>query len=148
MKPAPAFSLPDQTGAVRSLAEFAGKWLIVYFYPQDDTPGCTAEACSFRDVYGYLQDQGLQVVGISKDSVKSHAAFAKKYHLNFPLLSDESHEVIEAYGAWGLGVLGMGTKRMTFLIQPNGRIAKEYPKVTPDGHAVQIMRDFEAFKSV
>ncbi|MDB5178245.1 MAG: alkyl hydroperoxide reductase/Thiol specific antioxidant/Mal allergen [Patescibacteria group bacterium] len=139
MNKAPAFSLPDQNGATRSLAEFAGTWLIVYFYPKDDTPGCTTEACSFRDEYRYLQEKGLNVVGISKDSVASHAKFAAKYGLNFPLLSDESAGIIKAYGAWGLG-----TKRTTFLINPEGGIAKEYPKVTPKDHAVEILRDFEA----
>ncbi|MEO7617712.1 MAG: peroxiredoxin, partial [Candidatus Saccharibacteria bacterium] len=85
---APSFSLPDQTGAIRSLTDYAGKWLIVYFYPKDDTPGCTTEACSFRDEYDYLQEKGLSVVGISKDSVESHAKFAEKFTLNFPLLAD------------------------------------------------------------
>jgi len=143
MKPASDFSLPDQAGAVHSLADFAGRWLVVYFYPQDDTPGCTTEACSFRDTYGALQERGLSVVGISKDSVESHAKFAEKYHLNFPILADESTKVLKAYGAWGLG-----HGRMTFLINPAGLIAKEYPKVTPEGHAEAILRDFEALQSV
>ncbi len=144
MKDAPAFSLPDQAGVARSLADFAGQWLVVYFYPQDDTPGCTAEACSFRDEYADLQARGLRVVGISKDSVGSHAKFAQKYHLNFPILSDESHATIEAYGAWGV----LGTKRMTFLVAPDGTIAKEYPKVTPTGHVAQILQDFQALRRV
>ena len=148
MRPAPDFALPDQTGTVRKLADFAGKWLILYFYPQDDTPGCTTEACEFRDDYDTLQAKDLQVVGVSKDSVKSHVKFAEKYHLNFPILSDEPHAVIEAYGAWGdkklFGVGFEGTIRSTFLINPDGQIVKEYPKVTPKGHSAQLLADFEA----
>lgn len=151
MKPAPNFSLPDQAGQTHSLGDYAGKWLVVYFYPEDDTPGCTTEACSFRDEYGYLQEQGLSVVGISPDSVESHKKFAEKYHLNFPILSDPAHGVIEAYGAWApkklFGHEYVGVKRMTFLVNPGGQIAKEYPKVTPAGHAVQIKRDYEALRS-
>jgi peroxiredoxin Q/BCP len=146
MKKAPDFSLPDQSGTMRNLKDFAGKWLVVYFYPKDDTPGCTTEACSFRDEYGAMQDQGLQVVGISKDSVKSHAKFAEKYKLNFPILADETHEVIEAYGAWGMrkfmGREYMGTGRMTFLINPEGAIGREYADVTPKEHAAEILQDF------
>lgn len=150
MRSAPDFSLPDQTGAIRSLSDYAGQWLVVYFYPKDDTPGCTAEACSFRDEYAYLQELGLNVVGISKDSVKSHAKFAEKYHLNFPLLADPEHAVIEAYGAWQhktfMGREYDGIMRMTFLINPEGQIVKEYPKVTPSGHAVEIKQDFAALR--
>lgn len=148
---APNFSLPDQTGATRSLADYAGGWLVVYFYPADDTPGCTTEACSFRDEYDYLQEQGLSVVGISKDSVKSHAKFAAKYNLKFPLLADESVETIEAYGAWGpKSMFGRdydGIIRMTVLIDPQGEIVKTYPKVTPKGHAIAILNDFKALQS-
>lgn len=151
MHAAPPFSLPDQTGTVRTLAEFAGRWLVVYFYPKDDTPGCTKEACSFRDVYGELESAGVSVVGISKDSVKSHAKFAEKYHLNFPLLADESTEVMQAYGAWGekkfMGKTYTGTKRMTFLVDPAGQIDKEYPDVTPDGHGEQILADVAALQN-
>lgn len=151
MQPAPAFSLPDQTGAVRTLSEFTGRWLVLYFYPKDDTPGCTAEACSFRDGYAQLAEQGIQVAGVSRDSVKSHARFADKYHLTFPLLSDESGEVIKAYGAWGLkkfmGREFEGILRQTFLINPEGRIAKHYPKVTPKDHAAQILRDAGEFQA-
>lgn len=148
---APDFSLPDQAGTTRSLGDYAGGWLIVYFYPKDDTPGCTTEACSFRDEYDYLQEQGVSVVGISKDSVKSHAKFAEKYNLHFPLLADEDGAMIQAYGAWGqksmYGKLFDGIIRMTVLIDPDGDIAKTYPKVTPKGHAVQILEDFKALRS-
>jgi thioredoxin-dependent peroxiredoxin len=150
MRPAPPFSLADQTGTLHTLADYAGHWLVVYFYPKDDTPGCTKEACSFRDVYRELEAAGVSVVGISKDSVKSHAKFAEKYHLNFPLLADESADVIRAYGAWGskkmMGREYDGIMRMTFLISPDGAIAKEYPKVTPEGHGEQILADVAALK--
>ncbi len=151
MKPAPMFALPDQTDTVRSLSDYYGRWLVVYFYPKDDTPGCTAEACSFRDSYHELEARGIAVVGISKDTVRSHAKFAEKYHLSFPLLSDPTHETIAAYGAWGLkkfmGREFEGIKRMTFLIDPEGRIAEEYPNVTPKGHADQILGDVAALQA-
>jgi peroxiredoxin Q/BCP len=151
MTQAPSFTLPDQTGTPRSLRDYAGTWLVVYFYPKDDTPGCTDEACSFRDGFGQLAEKGVQVVGISKDSVKSHAKFAEKYHLNFPLLADVSHETIEAYGAWGpkkfMGREYDGIARMTFLINPAGEIVKEYPKVTPKGHAEEILTDVETLQA-
>ena len=151
MKPAPNFTLQDQSGKEVSLTDYTGKWLIVYFYPKDDTPGCTTEACSFRDEYSYLQEKGLSVVGISKDSVKSHAKFADKYKLNFPLLSDPEHEVIEAYGSWGpkkfMGREFLGTHRNTYLIDPKGQIVKEYEGVTPKEHVGQIMKDFSTLES-
>ena len=151
MKKAPAFSLPDQTGKDVSLSDYAGKWLIVYFYPKDDTPGCTTEACSFRDEYAYLQEKGLNVVGISKDSVKSHAKFAEKYKLNFPLLADPEHEIIEAYGSWGpkkfMGREFLGIHRNTYLVNPDGEIVKEYEGVTPKEHVGQIMKDFSTLES-
>lgn len=119
-----------------------GSWWLVYFYPQDDTPGCTTEACEFRDAYGELEREGLKLVGVSTDSVESHAKFAEKYHLNFPLLADEKAEMSAAYGAKGL----LGAKRMTFLVNPAGEIVKEYPKVTPKGHVMEILRDFRELK--
>jgi peroxiredoxin Q/BCP len=140
LKPAPDFTLPDQAGTNHSLTDYAGKWLVVYFYPQDDTPGCTTEACAFRDDYALMKEKGLQVLGVSHDTVASHAKFADTYHLNFPILADVAGEAIKAYGAKGL----IGTKRMTFLINPAGEIAKEYPKVTPKGHSEQILTDFQA----
>ncbi len=151
MKKAPEFSLPDQAGTIRNLSDYAGKWLVVYFYPKDDTPGCTTEACSFRDEYEYLQEQGLNIVGISKDSVKSHAKFADKYNLKFSLLSDESGEAVNAYGAWGkkkfMGREYDGILRKTFLINPSGEIAKEYPKVAPKEHLGEILKDFAELKT-
>jgi peroxiredoxin Q/BCP len=150
LKNAPDFTLPDQTGADRSLADYAGGWLVVYFYPKDDTPGCTVEACEFRDDFDRLKERGVSVVGISKDSVASHAKFAAKFNLNFPLLADESTTTIQAYGAWGpkkfMGREYDGISRMTFLINPAGQIAKEYPKVTPKGHAAEILRAVEELR--
>jgi len=141
----PQFSLPDQNNVVHGADEFRGKWLIVYFYPKDDTPGCTKEACSFRDAFNELQRRGVQVVGISKDSVASHQKFAEKYHLNFPLLSDTSKETIEAFGAWGqkkfMGREFEGILRTTFLVDPQGKIFRVYEKVNPIEHADQILKD-------
>ena len=145
MKQAPDFTLPDQDGQNHSLADYRGAWLILYFYPKDDTPGCTTEACEFRDARDVMVEHGAQVVGISKDSVQSHRKFADKHDLNFTLLSDPEHKTIEAYGAWGskkfMGKEFLGTKRMTFIISPDGFIVREYPDVTPKEHAAQIMID-------
>lgn len=145
MQKAPDFALPDQDGVIRRLADYRGSWLVLYFYPKDDTPGCTAEACEFRDAREVLTGYGAVVVGVSKDSVRSHKRFEEKHALTFTLLSDPKHEVIEAYGAWGpkkfMGREFLGTKRMTFLISPDGAIAREYPDVTPKEHVAQILRD-------
>lgn len=151
MKPAPSFKLQDQDNKTHSLADYKGKWVVIYFYPKDDTPGCTTEACSFRDEYQYIQEHDAVVLGVSKDSVASHKKFATKFNLNFPLLSDEALDVIKAYGAWGersmYGRKFMGIIRSTFIINPGGEIVKEYPKVTPKQHAVQIVKDLEALKA-
>lgn len=151
MKPAPNFSLLDQDGNTHSLYDYRGKWLVLYFYPKDDTPGCTTEACSFRDEYQYIQEQGAEVVGVSKDTPKSHKKFAEKYNLNFTLLSDETGEMIEAYGAWGernmFGKKFMGILRSTFIIDPDGNIVREYPNVSPKDHAVQIVKDLQALQN-
>ena len=131
---APAFSLQDQEGKIHSLSDYKGKWLILYFYPKDNTPGCTKEACSFRDSSREFSKMGVKIVGISKDGVSSHKKFAEKYHLNFPLLSDPEHKTIEAFGAWG---------RSTFLISPKGEIVKEYKNVNPIVHSSEILEDLE-----
>jgi thioredoxin-dependent peroxiredoxin len=146
MKQAPDFSLPDQNGKLISLRDYIGKWVVLYFYPKDDTPGCTTEACNFRDEREAIAEFGnAEVVGISKDSVRSHAKFAKKYSLNFTLLSDESTDTINAYGAWQLkkfmGREYMGIQRMTVIIDPVGNIAKTYPKVDPKKHVAEIIKD-------
>jgi peroxiredoxin Q/BCP len=152
MQPAPDFSLPDQDGVMHSLHDYAGKWLVLYFYPKDDTPGCTTEACSFRDVREVIAALGrAEVVGISKDTVRSHKKFANKYGLNFTLLSDPSLETIKAYGAWGLkrfmGREFEGTLRNTYLINPQGQIVKPYLGVSPKEHAAEIIQDLQALQA-
>jgi len=143
------FSLPDENGEYHTTADYKGKWLVLYFYPKDDTPGCTIEACGLRDKLRELQNYGVEVVGISKDSVPSHKKFIEKYHLNFHLLSDESKETITAYDAWGkkkfLGIEHEGTLRKTYLIDKNGEIRKIYDHVNPTLHAGQILKDIQAF---
>ena len=148
MKRAPEFSLCDQTGKVHKLSDYKGKWVLLYFYPKDDTPGCTKEACSFRDASVLYAQAGIFVLGVSKDSVDSHAQFATKYNLTFPLLSDPTHSTIEAYGAWGeksmFGKKYFGIKRNTVLIDPGGNIFKEYKGVNPAGHIKDIYKDLES----
>ena len=146
MKPAPNFKLQDQDGNWHSLEDYRGKYLVLYFYPKDDTPGCTKEACAFRDGRDDIKDLGnVEVVGVSKDSVASHKKFADKYHLNFTLLSDPDHKVIEAYGSWQpnkfMGRSFMGTHRDTFIISPEGKILKEYRGVSPNDHATEIITE-------
>ena len=148
MKKAADFSLLDQDGNTKSLSDYRGKWVVLYFYPKDDTPGCTTEACNFRDERDEIEKQsGAVVVGVSKDSVESHKKFALKHHLNFTLLSDPEHKVIEAYDSWKerkfMGKEFMGTMRNTFLIDPGGNIAKEYRGVDPRSHADQILDDLK-----
>lgn len=145
MKQAPDFSLPDQNGQIRTLAEFKGQWLLVYFYPRDDTPGCTKEACNFRDGFEQFAAKGLKIVGVSKDNVASHKKFATKFMLSFPLLADESKEMIKAYGTWTeRGFMGRpGILRNSYLINPEGIIVKEYIKVKPEIHAAEILQDLE-----
>lgn len=144
---APLFQLPDQMGKMHSLSEYKGKWVVLYFYPKDDTPGCTKEACNFRDSSVEFKKLGVIILGISKDSVTSHKKFAEKYHLNFPILSDESKEVIKAYNAWGMkkfmGKEFEGVKRTTTLIGPDGSVKKVYENVNPLIHANQILSDIK-----
>jgi peroxiredoxin Q/BCP len=146
MNKAPSFNLPDQDGNNHSLEDYHGRWLVVYFYPKDDTPGCTAEACSFRDSKSDLEKLAA-VVGISTDSVESHKKFSEKHHLNFTLLSDPDHQVIESYNSWGTkkfaGKEYVGTFRNTLLVNPDGDIAKEYIGVDPNEHAPQIITDLK-----
>ena len=146
--PAPQFDLEDQDGKRHTLKSLLAKGpLILYFYPADFTPGCTKEACSFRDRFTQLQKMGVVILGISKDNQKSHKKFAEKYHLNFPLLSDESRETIKAFGAWGekkfMGKTFEGVLRKTFLIGPDGLVKKIYKKVNPINHAGEIIRDIQ-----
>ncbi len=144
------FSLPDQNGNMHTLSDYKGKWVIVYFYPKDDTPGCTREACGFRDVSLVFKEKNAVILGISKDSVASHKKFAEKYHLNFPILSDTEKKIIRAYHAWGekkfLGKTFEGTIRISYLINPEGKIQKEYPHVNPLTHAEEILTDIKTLK--
>jgi len=139
MNQAQDFSLPDQHNKQHSLGDYKGKWVVLYFYPKDQTPGCTAEACSFRDINEALLGRDAVVIGVSKDSVKSHGDFIAAYKLPFTLLSDPEKKVIAMYGAWDQGA--GETIRKTFIINPDGVIVKEYPKVTPAEHATQILND-------
>ncbi|HUB93449.1 MAG TPA: peroxiredoxin [Verrucomicrobiae bacterium] len=148
MKSAPDFSLPDQDGTLKTLKDYTGRWLVLYFYPKDNTPGCTTEACNFRDERDAIAEFGnAEVVGISKDSVASHKKFIEDHHLNFTLLSDVNHETIEAYDSWKLkkfaGHEYLGTERNTFIISPEGNVAKEYHGVNPKKHAAQIIADLQ-----
>jgi thioredoxin-dependent peroxiredoxin len=142
--PAPEVALPDEHGTIHTLAAQHGRWTVVYFYPKDDTPGCTVEACAFRDDSEALRARGADVWGISPQGVASKRAFREKYELPFPLLIDADHSVAEAYGSWvekqNYGKTYMGTARTTFLIDPEGRVAHAWPTVRPDGHAADVLR--------
>lgn len=142
---APDFTLEDQYGKQHSLKDYNGKWLVLYFYPKDNTPGCTKEACTFRDGRDMLVSLGAEVIGISKDSVKSHARFADKHSLNFTLLSDESAKTIQAFGSWKLkkfmGREYMGINRDTYLINPSGEIVKKYEGVNPLKNFAEVYED-------
>lgn len=144
-----AFNLPDQTGEMHSLTKYAGQFVLLYFYPKDDTPGCTIEACSFRDNLSELKKLGVQVLGVSGDDVSSHTKFAKKFDLNFPLLVDTDHVVGEAYGVYGektmFGKLFMGYKRHSFLINKEGEIVKHYENVKPVEHVAEIIADVKKY---
>jgi len=141
--PAPPFSLPATDGKTITLRSFRGKPVVLYFYPKDDTSGCTTEACEFRDHWRAVQDAGAVVLGISPDGVPSHEKFRAKYRLPFPLLADTDHAVAGAYGAWGeksmYGRKYQGILRTTFLIGPDGRVAQVFQKVKPKGHAAQVL---------
>lgn len=142
---APSFKALDQAGKERTLTEFAGKKLVVYFYPKDNTPGCTAEACDLRDNYARFQAQGYEILGVSKDSAKSHNKFIDKFDLPFDLLVDEDLEVCKAFGVWGLkkfmGREFMGIIRTTFIIDENGLIEEIITKVKTKEHTAQILKD-------
>ena len=141
--PAPDFTLPASTGEEISLEGFRGRKVVLYFYPKDDTPGCTIEACGFRDANDDIRDAGAVVLGMSPDSLESHDKFISKFELNFPLLSDAEKETINAYDAWGekesFGKKSMGILRKTFLIDEGGKIAQIWPTVSVDGHADEVL---------
>lgn len=144
---APAFELADQNGRIHRLGEYAGRWLVLYFYPRDDTPGCTKEACRFRDDIGLLGDLDAAVVGVSVDDTESHAEFARKYALPFPLLSDPGGKTAAAYGSLlNLGVARFA-RRHTFIIAPDGRIAARFDKVDPARHAQEVARTLQTLRS-
>ncbi len=140
---APEIALPDESGTVHRLSRQGDRWTLVYFYPADDTPGCTTEACQFRDLDAEIRAQGGQVWGISPDDAASHRSFGDKFSLTFTLLSDEDHAVAEAYGAWALkknyGREYLGIVRSSFLVDPDGRIAHVWPRVKADGHAAEVL---------
>jgi thioredoxin-dependent peroxiredoxin len=140
---APDFALPDANGHMHRLADWQGKWLILYFYPKDDTPGCTREACHFRDDSAQFKALGASVVGVSVDSVSSHADFASKHQLPFPLLADSAGTVAAAYGALFNLFVFQAAKRMTFLIDPQGNVAQMYSSVDPDIHSQQLLADLK-----
>jgi peroxiredoxin Q/BCP len=140
---APEIALPDETGTIHRLADQRGRWTIVYFYPKDDTPGCTVEACEFRDANDTIVERGADVWGISPQGAASKRSFREKFQLPFVLLADEKHEVAEAYGSWvekqNYGKTYWGTARTTFLVDPDGRIVHAWPKVKPEGHAADVL---------
>jgi thioredoxin-dependent peroxiredoxin len=141
--PAPDFALPDERGVTHRLSDRRGSWTVVYFYPRDDTAGCTIEACGFRDLATEIRAQDAEIWGISPDGADSHAAFRSKFGLTFPLLSDQDHAVAAAYGAWGekvsYGRTTMGIVRSSFLVGPDGTIAAAWPRVRADGHATDVL---------
>ena len=144
---APDFTLPDAAGAPHSLADFRGQWVVLYFYPRDNTPGCTRQACAFAAAYDGLRQKGAVVVGVSKDSAASHKKFAEKHGLPFVLLSDPDHAVLELYDVWKekkqYGKVSMGTVRSTYIIDPEGVIRRAMPKVKPDTNAADVLAALE-----
>lgn len=148
---APAFTLTSDSGEKIKLSSFIGKPVVLYFYPKDDTPGCTKEACAFRDLSAELKKLGAVVLGVSPDDVASHAKFRDKYSLNFPLLADAEHALAEKYGAWReknmYGKKSMGVQRSTYLIGADGKIAKVWKKVSVDGHDQQVLEALQALST-
>ena len=142
---APDFSLPDETGTTRKLSEFRGRPVILYFYPKDDTPGCTTEACNFRDDYSHYTKAGVTILGVSPDSSKSHEKFKTKYGLPFPLLADAEHKICELYKVWGVkknyGREYNGVFRTTYLIDEQGKIVRVFENVKPAGHSAEILAE-------
>jgi peroxiredoxin Q/BCP len=140
---APDFTLLDETSTPHRLSDYRGRPLVLYFYPKDDTPGCTTEACSFRDGYSAYLQAGVTILGVSPDTPKKHAKFKEKYHLPFTLLADDGHKVCELYGVWGrkkfMGREYDGVFRTTFVIAPDGTIARVFENVKPDGHSAEVL---------
>ncbi len=146
-QPAPPFSLMDETGAVHDLAHYRGQWLVLYFYPKDDTTLCTREACGFRDDMEAFQARGARVLGVSRDNRDSHRRFRQKYRLPFPLLCDTRGEAAEAYGSLFRLAFVRLVKRRTFIIDPQGHVAKIYPKVSTPGHSAEVIADLQQLQS-
>jgi len=148
---APDFTLPDQDGVLHTLSAYAGSWVLIYFYPKDDTPGCTKEACQLRDTFPSFEKVNAKVFGVSADTVQSHKRFANKYNLPFTLLADPDKGMIETYGVWQekkfMGRTYMGIVRSSVLIDPKGDIAKIYPKVIPEKHAEEVLADIRSLES-
>ena len=146
--PAPNFSLPDETGTIHNLTDYRGRVVVLYFYPKDDTPGCTTEACNFRDDYSAYAKTDVVILGVSPDTSKSHARFKEKYALPFPLLADEDHAVCSLYGAWGpkkmMGREYEGVLRTTFLIDRSGTIARVFENVKPADHSAEVLAAIES----
>lgn len=146
---APDFSLKDSNGALHTLKDYAGKWVVLYFYPKDDTPGCTTQACSLRDARDTLAEMGAEIIGISKDDPSSHEKFKQKYSLNFTLLVDTEARTINDYGAWGPKMFGKeGILRKTFIINPEGQVVKVYGRATPLGHGEAVIEALKKLQSV
>ncbi len=141
--PAPDFSLPDETGVQRRLSDYRGQHVVLYFYPKDDTPGCTIEACNFRDDYSAYVEAGVTILGVSPDTSKSHAKFKQKFELPFPLLADVEHAICEQYGVWGkkkfMGREYLGVLRTTFIVTPDGKIKKIFENVKPAEHSEEVL---------
>ncbi|MBP8047723.1 MAG: thioredoxin-dependent thiol peroxidase [Anaerolineales bacterium] len=144
--PAPEFEMFDDTNTLRKLSDFRGRNVILYFYPKDDTPGCTKEACNFRDDYSAYEKAGIVILGVSPDDVASHVKFKKKFQLQFPLLADVEHKVCDSYGVWGpkkfMGKEYEGVLRTTFLIDGEGMIKKVYENVRPAEHSTELLKEF------
>lgn len=143
--PAPDFTLPDQHGREHALSDYRGQWVLLYFYPKDDTPGCTKEACGIRDHWEHFEDLDTVVLGVSPDSVASHREFAEKYDLPFTLLADAGRKVVNQYGVWGTATVDgeemETTHRVSFLVDPEGEIARVYGDVDPEAHATEVITD-------
>lgn len=144
--PAPEFSLQDESGTIRSLSDYRGSPVVLYFYPKDDTPGCTTEACNFRDDYSAYQQAGVTILGVSPDSPKAHTKFKAKYNLPFTLLADTDHKVCELYGVWGrkkrMGREYDGVFRTTFVIDPEGEVLRVFENVKPAEHSTEVLQVF------
>lgn len=151
-EPAPEVALPDDSGAQRRLTDERGKWVVLYFYPKDDTPGCTTEACEFRDANSDIAQRDAEVWGVSVLGTGSKQAFKRKFGLPFTLLADENHEIAERYGTWvekeNYGRKYWGVKRSTFLVDPEGRIARVWPTVKAQGHAAQVLEALDEERTV